>query len=284
MGMNKDLLIINSLKPLGQPKYTKQGFKYNCPHCEANGAEIDKRNLEINSDKEIFKCWACNYNGSLYKLIKEKGYKEYLEFFHKDKNDLNFYSKKKYNKLKLPDKLISVFKTDEPLNYLYKRGLKKEDIVKKSIKWCYEGYFKDNFIFPSYDKNNNLNYWVALNLKTGKYQKCDSNPNIFFYEKDIDINLPIILVEGIFDTIGLPNCSPLLGLNINDYTLDFLSNKETITIFDPLADKKLKSKAIYNLKDVCSKHTDFILPAKYKDPNEAFLDDFNYKKELIIYF
>lgn len=284
MGMNKDLLIINALKPIGSPRYTSQGIKFNCPHCEELGNDPEKYNLEINTEREIYKCWACNYNGSLYKLIKERGHKEYLEFFHKDKTDNLIYGKKKYRKVELPKKLINVLKTKEPLEYLLKRGFTKDFIYKRNIKYCYGEFYNDHIIFPSYDKNDLLNYWIALDMKTGKYLKCPFKTNILFYEKEIDFNLPVILVEGIFDITGLPNSVPLLGLRANDYILDLLANKEVIVILDPLADRKLKSKLVYDLKSVCKKINDYVIPATYKDPNEAFLKGYDYKKDLILYY
>ncbi len=280
--MNRFDLITSALRPLGDYKETKQGMKFNCQRCEDLGYPENKFNLEIKVEEEIFHCWACNYSGGLYKLINEKGYKEYLEYFQnfKDKKEKKVKSKVTL----LPENLISVTKIPYALSHLMQRGMSMAYIVEHNIKYCFSGTYEKHIIFPSYDNEGKLNYWLALDLKTRKYDKPAGDSNILFWESFIDKNVPIVLVEGIFDVIAFPNCLPLLGLRINQYTLDFLANTEVILAVDFYVNEKLKKKLLKELKSTCKTVHDYVVPEKFKDPNDAFTQEFDFSKEIIKYY
>ena len=112
--------------------------------------------------------------------------------------------------------LRKINKTDKELiNYLYLRGVNAEDFDYYNIKYCYSGKYKNCIIFESYTKDGALSFWIAHDWKNKKYHKPEGvSLDIIFWGEKIDLNFPIILVEGIYDSIVIPNSIPMLGLDL----------------------------------------------------------------------
>ena len=82
------------------------------------------------------------------------------------------------------------------------------------IGYCEEGPYSGRVIVPSYDSNNQLNYFTARSFFEGgmKYKNPPVTKNIVAFENLINWNEPVILCEGMFDAIALRrNAIPLLG-------------------------------------------------------------------------
>ena len=167
-----------ALEPMGLVKTLGNQLKVNCPRCEGElGMEVDKFNLEVNYNKNMFHCWACNTSGNLHTLVKKYGVKEFASLFKtnlvdnfKDEN-----SEVEEKPLELPKHAINVLNIPHAAKYLLNtRKIPKQKIRERNIKYCYDGEFKDCIIFPSYDSNNILNGFVSHNLTTKKYKKKKS--------------------------------------------------------------------------------------------------------------
>ena len=107
-------------------------------------------------------------------------------------------------------------------NYLTKsRGLTKDIIDKYKIGYTVGGKYDSRIIIPSYDINDELNYWVGrtyVNQKP-KYLNPDSDKEvIIFNECCLNWDSDIYLVEGPFDHIVVHNSVPLLGKKISNQT------------------------------------------------------------------
>ena len=68
----------------------------------------------------------------------------------------------------LPDEFISLASKSLPalhrlilLNYLKSRGITKQDIVRWKIGYCSSGKYEGRIIFPSFDLDGKLNYFVG---------------------------------------------------------------------------------------------------------------------------
>lgn len=266
--------LLSALKPLGDYRLNFSNTKFNCPKCEAMGAPLDKFNLEVNLDKNVFRCWACHYKGPIYQLVEAYGYEELSSLFKKAKGKVS-QDKARDLALSLPSGLMNAIQSDNAKKYLYSRGFDDYHIKRRDIRYCYEGKMKGQLIFPSYNSQKQLNYWVAHNPSNGKYWRCALNTNVCFWESYIDRYLPIVLVEGIYDTVGLPNALPLLGLNVNDYTLDFLSNCTIILILDKSVAKTAENGIVKLLKSV-AKHLSVYTLVDFEDPNEAYVKGFDF--------
>jgi DNA primase len=171
-------------------------------------------------------------------LIRKWGTKQQFKIF----NLTNPYNKDKmgntqevYEDIKIPQGYRSVAEGSslspqykEAYNYLIKRGITKDMMVKYNLGYTTEGPYSHRIIVPSYDKDGELNYFVArsyvrtkLKYKNPKVQK----ENIMFNEHTINWNEDIYLVEGVFDMFFLPNAIPLLGKNVSDYMWSMLYEK-----------------------------------------------------------
>lgn len=286
-------------------------FEFNCPKCaEENGyIQDNKYNLSITLSKGggIFQCWRCSTHsdemkGKIKKLFKMYGneqlwqeYKSNLLSIHEsDLYKLNFskedfkLNEEEKNELNLPftyHKFNFNYKTIA-LEYLKERGIDETIIKKHNIGYTTwdnsKPFYSNRIIIPSYDKYGDLNYWVGRDF-IGKSKMKYANPNvekknIIFGENRINWDNDIILCEGVFDSIVLPNSIPLLGKSITkDYKLyDELFNKangKIILFLDGDEPGKLAVKTIYkNLNH--GKLYDRIKYVKYSDseldPSEIF--------------
>jgi len=127
----------------------------------------------------------------------------------------------KEEKIPLPKEFVSLA-NDVPitarnaLNYLRKRGVTKEDIVRWKVGYCPEGEYANRIIIPSFGMTGYANFFIARSYSGDwmRYKNPNVNRNIIFNELYVDWSRDIILVEGAFDAIrshciGTP--IPLLG-------------------------------------------------------------------------
>ena len=226
-------------------------FEFNCPKCaeENNNIEDNKYNLSITLSKGggIFQCWKCSTHhdemkGKIYKLFKLYGneslwheYKEYvnnirsseLYKLHFNNDDFLLQNNTELeNELDFPKTFVSLKqkKNYKALEYLRKRGIDWSIIDKYNIgftEWDKESpYLSNRIVIPSYNEFDELNYWTGRDF-SGKAKQKYQNPkierkNIIFNEKLINWDSDIVLCEGPFDAIVLPNAIPLLGKSINE--------------------------------------------------------------------
>jgi len=100
------------------------------------------------------------------------------------------------------------------LNYAKKRKLTMCDIIKHDIGYCTKGRFANRLVFPSYDKDNNLNFYSCRSYYDDgyKYKNSEFSKNIIGFENLVDFDFPIYLCEGALDAISLKrNAIPLFG-------------------------------------------------------------------------
>lgn len=266
-----------ALEPLGEIRSTATGWKVNCPNCEANGAPIDKFNLEISHQKQVFHCWACHYSSKgqgLARLVRDYGVAYYADLFlpdNKQKQLSNLDNKPIV--LQLPQHCYSVFRNEEAMKYLLKRGMTKRQIKKRNIKWCFEGKQKNSIIFPSYDQTGRLNYFVSHNYTTGKYYNCASGIEPCFYQSFLDKRMPIVVTEGLFDALSVPNGNPWLGTKANVTTTSFLHQAFVILGFDRFIDDSVLRQAKKQLQSIEAIVRVFEVPKPYEDLNDVFIND-----------
>jgi len=224
-----------------------------CPVCSYEIKNLDKGdgrgNLEINYGFGVYKCWSCGEThdtyGTLRWLIKKYGSVTHLkrfDIFYPDNGEVGY--KREHDKVVLPKdfipftqmrmgmKLTPIYK--QSIKYLQNRGVTDEMIGKFNIGACYGGFYENRIIFPSYDEDEELNYFVARSFLTNPYLKY-RNPDaekekIIFNEHLIDWSQPIYLVEGPFDSIFVNNSIPLLGKKLSEKLHKLLYNKAKMVI------------------------------------------------------
>jgi DNA primase len=243
---------------LGNYKLMAGGnYYFACPSCSHRNNK-----LTINIEKNVFACFHCGIKGrSFLYLLKLAGVanpNQYKKIFNETRQiniaDIdNIFGEEPLieNKLTLPKGYENLFRNIEKefykraVDYLLQRGLRKEDILKYDIHYSVS---EQRVLFPSYDKDSNLNYYVARSIQpfeNYKYKNARaSKRNVIFNEHLIEWNKPLYIVEGIFDAIlSRKNAVPILGSNIGTGSLLFkrlLENRtEVIIALDADAKKKV---------------------------------------------
>lgn len=224
---------------------------FDCPACsdEKGMSEGDgKGNLEINYDRNVYKCWVCYENnhmhGPVTKLIKKYGTPKNLRDYLLIKPDAGEIASRERAEVivelpegykKLSECSSKDFKYDMAMRYLRERGITDDIIKEYEIGYTYSGKFHNRIIIPSYDTDGKLTYFIARWF-SNEYTKLKYvNPvaekqEIIFNEHMINWDSTIYLVEGVFDHIVIPNSVPLLGKFISDMFLEMLHDKATANI------------------------------------------------------
>lgn len=215
---------------LGTPIKQGDEFLFECPRCNNN-----KKKLSINIKKNVFKCWVCEYSGrSLYRIIKayapdhiRSRWKEHISYdLSKEFGELlNGKQKEDFSPpLVLPKEFKSLLNKDDSYmaqranEYLKDRGLDEYDYYRYKPGYCGSGRHKGMVLFPSFDINGKLNYYVARTFLGGfpKYDNPQASKDIVFNELFVNWDQDVVLVEGVFDAIKAgDNSIPLLGSYLN---------------------------------------------------------------------
>lgn len=249
----KNYLILNFLEKIfDSPKKNKEGlseYEYNCV-TETCKHDINKYNLSYNLNKNKFKCWKCNYKGNLISLVKKFGDKDDYDLLSpiisELKSQINYDELPKNKivnqeiKLELPESFEYLIGTKDSfhkknaLNYLYNRGITEKEIKKYNLGYTTQGKYRFRIVIPYFDNIGNLIYFDTRsfypNIKPD-YLKPDSKivkkSDIIFNENIICFDVPVFLVEGVFDMFPLYNCIPLLGKRINNKLLQKIIKHKT---------------------------------------------------------
>ena len=228
-----------------------------CPRCEHH-----KKKLSVNLEKNLFKCWVCDWSGrDIYRIIRSHGlpeHKTHWRSFGQQTEIINFAEKlfgppdiPLQEEIKLPKNFVSLVKkklpttATIPLNYLESRGINQPDIIKWKIGYCSSGKYGGRVIIPSFGLNGKINYFVARSYDRDwkRYLNPQSSKNIVFNELYLDFDEKLILVEGVFDAIKAgENSVPILGSTLTETSRIFqkIVNNDTpiYLALDPDVNKK----------------------------------------------
>lgn len=166
----------------------------------------DKRKLEINLQDNKFACWRCHYSGSPLRLLKDYGKPEHRKRYARA---MGFELRVKNEKepIRLPDEYRFLLDNRHGMvarhAYQWTKALNISDevIFQNRIGFCSDGKYKNRIIFPSFDENGKVNYFVTRHLYNDnefKWLNCQASmkENIF-NELFINWSKPIILVESV---------------------------------------------------------------------------------------
>jgi hypothetical protein len=206
---------------LGNYKEFGKGEHYfACPFCHNT-----KHKFAVNVNKNAFHCWHCGVKGrsliTLFKrldvspsqlkelrsLLSEDQIKNYVE---EDVN-VTLHLPPGYKPLWVPNQNIHYLNA---IRYLRNRDITGYDIIRYQMGYTMVGPYSGRIIIPSFDTDNKINYFVARSFyETNlKYKNPPVSKNVIVFENQINWNLPLVLVEGVFDAIAVRrNAIPLLG-------------------------------------------------------------------------
>jgi len=253
-------------------------ISFDCPVCSYDVKGLEKGdgkgNLEVNYRHHVYKCWACSEthetHGTINKLVRKYGARHHI---------------KKY-RLLIPDNIrpkhenthtitglpreftpLDINRQDteyqKAITYLNKRNIDLNLIKKFNIGYANSGDYWGRIIFPSYDEDNEINYYLGRSYD--KYSKLKyKNPEvskmeIIFNEGKINWDSNIYLVEGVFDHIAIPNSIPMLGKVLNDVlfkklidkaeskviiVLDYDAKKDALKLYKRLNSARLRNRVL----------------------------------------
>ena len=242
---------------LGGSYRSSHEYLYHCPKCKHH-----KKKLSVNIDKNVFKCWICDWSGrSLRRIIRQYGsYSQQIEWSKLDSTvDISNFQEQLFSKdvvekiqhVSLPKEFVSLanknlpYSSLNPRNYLKERGVTQEDIVRWKMGYCPEGEYAKRIVVPSFGMDGHCNYFVARSYDNAwkKYLAPPISRDIAFNELFIDWDSDVSIVEGVFDAVVAgPNAVPLLGSTLREDSNLFAKIIENDTpvymALDPDAEKK----------------------------------------------
>jgi len=266
-------------------EYTDHGgdeCSFYCPFCHHH-----KKKLAINLNSQKWQCWVCNSRGKkLYTLLKQLNADDSVFIRLRKITGETTYEKHDEEQTEvyfsLPKEFIPLtdapknYETKNVINYLKARGIGREDIIKYNIGYCDGGTYKNYVIVPSYDEDGKLNYFVARNYyqSSMKYKNPPVSKDQVIFENTISYDLPLILVEGVFDAISTKrNVIPLLGKRLPSKLYDKILERDVTEVYIML-DDDARSEALDITKKLMEQHIKVhLVQLQDKDPNDLGFKD-----------
>ena len=267
-------------------KRAKDNYAFICPFCNHRKPKLEI-NLNTNDKGENpWECWVCETKGrtirSLLKQLKISGpqAQEVLQYIKKGE-EVEYQVVKTIELPKEFQPLFSAPTTSFSANiarkYLYDRGITDNDIMKYNIGYCIAGEFNDRIIIPSYDQNNQLNFYVAraFNRSYAKYKNPEVSKDIIVFENLINWNQPIIICEGVFDAMAIRrNAIPILGKNISKALLKKIVSSKVKEIYIALDKDALKKAVKFCEQFISMGKKVYLVNMEEKDPSEMGFQSF----------
>jgi len=203
---------------------------FSCPSCNHH-----KRKFSVNLDKNVFKCWICDYHGrNIRRVVRRFGSYVQLQKWDQitDRTDISRFAElfmdevvgESEAKLELPAEFVSLANKNLPLSanrairYLGERGITREDIQRWKIGFCYDGEYGGRIIVPSFGTSGYPNYFIARSYVGHgmKYKNPQTSKNVVFNELFTNWSNDLTIVEGVFDAINAGNAVPILGSTLRE--------------------------------------------------------------------
>lgn len=225
----------------GKGVYTRDRINYqvSCPECDKTR---NKKKLHIRVEDLRYHCWVCGLKGKNVLYLVKKVRPD-LDVGPIKVNKVETNEEEIQDVLELPKGLIPIYReTKDPdvksvRNYLFRRGLSVQDLFRWRVLTATSGSFRRYAVFPSYDSEGNLNYYLGRSIDEDKIRYKNAKKKkttIVFNEIDIDWKSHVYLVEGVFDALKCPdNTIPMLGSELSKSSLLYeklLRNQCTVTI------------------------------------------------------
>jgi len=218
-----------------------------CPEC-GNLKSARKRKLSICLETGMYHCWVCETKGKnvAYLAKKSGAFKNVISGLSEAFGNLT-QEVEEEEKILLPEDFTLLCLSNSrsariAKSYLYARGLTDADIVKYKAGISNEYEFTNRIIFPSFDSDLNLNFFLSRTYDKNQkiaYRNCvASKKDIIFNENLIDWSKELVLVEGVFDAVKIKgNVACMLGSWIDENYLLFkkiiLNKTPVVLALDP---------------------------------------------------
>lgn len=245
---------------------TAENIAVSCPKCDEKS---EKLKLSINITTWQVHCWVCGLKSkNLYYILKKYISKDSASSFKKKFNlqisDQSSQEKddEVIEKTCLPEGFCLLgenIKSRDPdirscISYLKSRGLSESDMWRFCLGTARTGTYRRRIIFPSFDLDGELNYFVARSIDKDskrKYVNARSKKSeIIFNEYLIDFKSELVIVEGPFDLVkSTKNSVCILGSSIskNSYLFKRIVHNQTPVVIALDYDMREKTQKIARL-------------------------------------
>lgn len=280
--MENEQLVLGLLESVlgkGKPDKNKKDHAFHCPICNHK-----KPKLIVNISTGQYNCWTCHpatKGKTPVSLFKKLGVEKerMVEMKSYYKGDRTKIEDTEIVRVFLPKEFISMTENDKSLEYrhaavyLKNRGINESDIRKYNIGYCKTGRYRNRVIVPSYDKNGQVNYFIARSFEKDPYQKYDApsvnKTEIIGLEYFINWSVPVILCEGIFDAISIKrNAVPLFGKSITKALMLKLVESQVKTVYLALDKDALKEALTYSEQLTNLGKEVYLIELDGKDPSD----------------
>ena len=280
--MENEQLVLGLLESVlgkGKPDKNKRDHAFRCPICNHK-----KPKLIVNIFTGQYNCWTCHpatKGKTPVSLFKKLGVEKerMIEMKGYFKGDRTKIEDTESTRVFLPKEFISMTENDKSLEYrratvyLKNRGINESDVRKYNIGYCKEGRYRNRVIVPSYDKNGQVNYFIARSFEKEPYQKYDApsvnKTEIIGLEYHINWTVPVILCEGVFDAIAIKrNVVPLFGKSITKALMLKLVESQVKTVYLALDKDALKEALTYSEQLINLGKEVYLIELQGKDPSD----------------
>ena len=282
-------LLLNSLEGvLGKSgKRARNNYAFHCPFCNHKKPKLEVQLVTNEKGENPWECWVCKTRGktirSLLRQLKVPSEIARDVLSCVSKGELVRYHEDDF--VKLPEEFQPLFSaSNESIiankirRYLHKRGITELDILKYNIGYCLTGDYEGRIIIPSYDENNQLNYFVGRSFENSyyKYKNPSASKDIIAFENFINWNLPIVLVEGVFDAIAVKrNAIPILGKSLSNSLLKKIVSNNVKQIYIALDSDALKEAITFCEQFLSMGKSVYLVGMDDKDPSEMGFEEFS---------
>jgi len=285
-------LLVNLVNTvLGTGKRTARGNQsYHCPFCNHHKPKLEVNFTENKKGYNPWHCWVCGKKGKtikgLFKSLKVSSEK-FIELSKLVKTGSEVEEVIVQTHVELPKEFKPIIgdldlSSKKAYNYLRKRNITKDDILKYNLGYCDFGRYANMIIIPSYDKDGTLNYFTARSFEKDpfiKYRNPDCSRDIIPFELFINWDSPLILCEGPFDAMAIKrNAIPLLGKNIQSNLLKKIVQSTVEKIYIALDTDAMKQ-ALKHCEYLLNQGKEvYLVELEGKDPSDL---GFSYFTKLI---